>query len=347
MQKRQTKRTLPLTAMGVLAIASLILTAAQCDDGDDPVVGAPDDNAVLGDAEQATQEESDRQRDGKRARHDGHHRRDHRRHGSEGFFLGTALAKLDLTDEQRATLEDLKGEGSRHHKDGKHARGKGQHKGDRGDFHKAIITALETGTVDRAAMEKEPARDGDRFAEFKEKRAARLNTLHATLTPEQRTQLAQLVRAQMEKKGESGKYRGKHRKGGHPMFAGMLSDLDLSEEQQTKLEALKESIGENRPSDEDRSARHEKMRAHLTEVLDAFTKTDFDAATLQPVAPTKERFGKRSEVKAEMLEGIIEILTEEQRLELAETLKDRGPGHDGRRGRGKGKGHGRGMGHGR
>jgi Spy/CpxP family protein refolding chaperone len=269
-------------------------------------------------------------------------------HGPRGKhghpLLTAALKEIDLSAEQRKTIEAAM--------DNMHA-GKGEQMN---AFQKALAADIRAGKMDEAAI---AAKQGEMEKAATEHRAAvvkAVETLHATLTPAQRTQLVTLVKDRMQKhmghdgkRGHDGKggpdgkkeghekKHGEHRAGrGGPMMF-MLHGIELRDDQKKAIEAAMPPRPEKDENDKtDKGAKFEEHRARMDAALEAFKGDKFDAATVLP-----EHDGKRPMAGhfVKMLQVVVPILDAEQRAELAKRIEE-GPRmgrHGGKHGRG---GHG-------
>jgi len=121
-------------------------------------------------------------------------------------------------------------------------------------------------------------------------------------------------------KGFPGK-RGRRGGRGDGIFA-LVKGLDLTEEQQAQIAALKPNRGAHRPDRGDREERRAKMAECRMSFLDSFASDSFSAANSQ----CREWSGddRRAEVNqhATNLKSLIGILTDAQRQELAERLEN-------------------------
>lgn len=262
----------------------------------------------------------------------------HEMHGMKGHpLIAAALKELDLSAEQRKTIEASI--------DNLHTGNRDQMKA----FHKVLADQVRAGKIDEAALETQA---GDMEKAKAEHRAAvvkAVETLHATLTPAQRTQLVTFVKERMAQK--PGDFGGKHehgkkhdkdgkggehhaRRGGPMMF--MLHGIELRDDQKKAIEA---AMPPKPVKDADaRNAKFEEHRARMDAALEAFKSDKFNAATALPEhdgkPPMAEHFIK-------MLQAVVPVLDAEQRAELAKRVEE-GPrmGHHGKRGK-----HGHGHGH--
>ena len=251
------------------------------------------------------------------------------RHGSR---LDRMTERLDLTDEQRATLEGLR----ERTRDGKAER-HGRHADKRG-HHEALIKALETGEVDEAACEAKVDGLGEKIERKLAERNERLATLHATLTPEQRATLVEQVRAKFADLAEHRADKGTggfHGKGHHgpQMIKKLTAGLELTAEQRAQIDELVEQAEAKRPTADQIAGKIEEKKARVTELLDAFAAAEFDPAKLTAPQPMKH-LRDRKACHQDQLEGLIDILTAEQRAELAEQIKSKPFGKHGCRGKG-------------
>jgi Spy/CpxP family protein refolding chaperone len=340
MTRKQIDSKWRATALILTALPAVFLLALGCEPSDGPVtedVGKGE--AVAPEATPAGEDALNERRTGKRFR-DGHHGRKghHKGHRSPAaMLLRSALRELDLTDEQRAELQALRPEKGAH-------KGEGHGKGKAG-FHEALVQALETGELDRTAFTDKLESKKSLFEKKFAQRNERLATLHRILTPEQRKQLVEGIRARMDEKRAKhaekaeGEWQGHHgKRGGRGMLGKLTSGLDLTDEQQAQVDALIAKAEEQRPSAEQWAEKKQEKHARIGAMLDAFTGDDFDPATSVPKPePIKDPAAKLA-FKADQIEALIGILTTEQRAQLAERIKNRKMGH-GKMGHGK-------MGHG-
>jgi Spy/CpxP family protein refolding chaperone len=330
--------------MALLAVPAVLLFVAGCaeddDAGDEGASGGAavaDEAAVAGDAELDKSRMGKHRRDGKGPH--GKMGRHKKSYSPAAKLLRYALKELDLTDEQRATLEGLRDP----EQDDKGAK----RRGDRGDaYHEVMVQALETGKLDRAALEAKLAAKDEKIAEKIEQRNAKLATLHATLSPEQRQTLAEAVRAKMEQKADKrddkrgdkrDRKRGDKRKGkrghrGKLMFHGMLDELELTAEQRAQIDALKAKAEAQHPTADDLDDKKQQKLDELRTLLDAFVNDDFDPVQSAPKpAPMKDSKDK-IDFHIEQFEALLGILTADQRAQLAEKIKS----HPGKVWHGKG-----------
>jgi Spy/CpxP family protein refolding chaperone len=226
-------------------------------------------------------------------------------------LLFAALHELDLSDAQRTAIQ---GEIDALH----------QAKEAPADFeaHRtALAAAIRSGKVDETALPmpamKAP-KDGTRFAKA-------MQTLHDTLTPEQRKQLVDAVSAKMDEHEEHFAAKGEK---GH-MFGPlghMLRGIEMTDAQREKVRDALAKIGPQEAYREAMKAKHEAFRKVMRERLASFTADRFDASAF--TAPPKDApaFGPEAGhgMMVKALAAVVPILDEAQRAELAKRF-EQGP----------------------
>lgn len=257
-----------------------------------------------------------------------------RRGGGPDRLLRAALhADLGLSAEQKSTLEALMV------RPAKPADGKDLVQRPRFDESHAttLAAAIRSGNVDTLTP---PAPSAEQKAEHQARREAhraeaakKLATLHATLTPAQRSALVAAVeeRAGTHAKGENakgehgkrehGKGFGPGRHHGAPPFMAMLKDLELTEAQKTALHTAMQANRPAKVSKEERAQKHEAMRAERKQKLASFAREDFDATSFLARAekPHHDKLGK-----ANPLAALVKVLDAKQRETLAARI-EQGP----------------------
>lgn len=264
--------------------------------------------------------------------------------GPGQLLLKTALKDLELSDAQKEKIAALKPE----KKDGR-----GDMKAGFADMKQAMVDAAKAGKVDQKAFDAKLAAMKEKHAERTAAQAKLLNGLYAALEPEQRVTLVAKVKAEMEArqkrmderqakwaervKDADGKPGGRHgmkgmkgklgmkgmhgMKGGH--FAMLARGLELTEDQQTKLDALAEKGKTDLPSPADMKTLRAEMNKKMTELLDAFAKDGFDAAKFD-LSPQHKDMGEMMKKQVAQMNEFLAILTPEQRAKLAENI-EKGP----------------------
>lgn len=260
-----------------------------------------------------------------------------RPHGGPDFLLVAALRELELTPAQKTTIEEAitkAGAGPRE-------RGPKDRPG-----LAALAAGVRAGKIDTASvLASTGGADADQGAEeHGAAAAAALQTLHATLTPEQRRALVDSVTKRMEERGPANEGRGKkgHRgadgtppggKGpGGRAAAGPLAHLLHGIE---VTDAQRESIGRaleaqrGTPADhEGMKERSEAMRTAMRARLEGFAAASFDAKAF--VAPPEGGpAGKPKQHLERMVKDlavVVPMLEPAQREALAARLEKGPPG---------------------
>ncbi|APR85003.1 Hypothetical protein A7982_10352 [Minicystis rosea] len=249
----------------------------------------------------------------KRAR--GHHGR--RGHGPD-HLLVAALHELSLSDAQRTTIQ---GELDALHA----AKDEPAHRADFEAHRATLATAIRSGKIDEAALElpamKAP-QDDMRFTKA-------MQTLHDTLTAEQRKQLVDSVTAKMDEHadhfGAKGEMRGAKGEMGGPL-GHMLRGIEMSDAQREKVQAALSKLAPQESDREAMKAKHEAFRKTMRERVASFAADRFDASAF--AAPPKDApmvgpdAGPGMMVKA--LAAVVPLLDETQRTELAKRI-EQGP----------------------
>jgi Spy/CpxP family protein refolding chaperone len=240
--------------------------------------------------------------------------RDPKMHGRGGpmMIFHEALSSLDLTADQKSKIQ-----GALDAVKAEHA--PGDREGGRALF--ADVSAqVRAGKIDEAAIqakldELKADHQGDR-----EGMASALQTLHDTLTKDQRTKLVASMRAKMEEHeramGDRHEAHGPPPDGAGPPF---LHGLDLKDDQKAKIDKALADAGIDKP--EMGKARFDEMRAKMKAGLDAFAADTFDAkAEVAKVADGGPRDHMGKMVKA--LAVIVPLLDDAQRQKLADHLAE-------------------------
>lgn len=253
-------------------------------------------------------------------------------HGPEKL-LWAALHEVNLSDAQKATIkgamDGLRDEGMKGPRDP-------------GAF-KALAESVRAGVVDKGALEAKLAGKGPDHEAHRAKVVSALNTLHATLTKEQRRELVDALAAKMDERGEKGERFGKGEKGerfgkgergekGFGMKGGpmghMLRDLNLRDDQRAQiekgLEAMKPSEGDWEAKKEAMKKDFEAKRGEMRAKLESFASDSFDANAFLPTPPKDAPRG-HIEGMVRWLSVVVPVLDEAQRNTLADKLEE-GPG---------------------
>ena len=259
-----------------------------------------------------------------------------RMHGPRGGNLLVAALRepsLNLTDAQKQTIESA-------------LQASAPPKGERPDMSarsKELAAQIRSGNIDTTTAK------GPSEAEISAHRAAEakaLDTLHSTLTADQRKALVAALESGPAHKGaKQGRpmeenqvqgvreHHGRHGGGEHGM-RGLLEDLNLSQAQKDQIKAKMEA---DKPSDADREAmkaKFETMQKERTAKLETFASDKFDAnAFVTP--PAGAQNAPKVDRHAKELAIITSVLDASQREKLAQKIeqgpqmRERGPRPEG------------------
>jgi hypothetical protein len=262
-------------------------------------------------------------------------------------LLKAALRELDLSAEQKAAVEGALAKLPAP----PHERGEGPGK----EARAALARSVREGKVDPGAIPAAPRPD---FEAMQASAAEALQTLHRTLTPEQRRALVDALQMRAEEHGPWGRGKGgpegegprEHGKHG-PRGAGrdglgpagfFLRDLGLTELQKASIQkALRESMADHagdkgRPDPAALEKKREEMRAERKARLESFVGENFDArAFVAPPKDAKEHPGLKEHGARmhRMLAVVVPLLDSAQREKLAQRIESGPafppPGHHG------------------
>lgn len=252
--------------------------------------------------------------------------------GGPDFLVHAALrAPIDLTAEQKTTIEGLLKADAPERPRFDAARAK------------KLAAAIRSNSVDDSMQ---PAPDASHREARIAASAKALATLHDTLTAEQRVALVDSINKRGATRGEHGAKRGgEHGKrgergprrggeghvrgpggpGGMPMH--LLADLDLTQEQKDAIKTKLEAQRPAKPTEEQREAmkaKLESMRSEMQAKLESFKSDKFDATAF--VTRSKDLAGPRDGAmnRVNHLAVITSVLTPAQREALA-TRIEQGP----------------------
>lgn len=240
--------------------------------------------------------------------------------GGPGFLLMAALHELDLTPAQQAAIEGALAKSAPGPRD-------------RGPF-AALAAGVRAGRIDATTVLTRTGEDRGR-GEREHGAAAvadALQTLHATLTKEQRRALVDTVTkrtAEHEPPGERAGRKGPRGPGGDlgPM-GHLLRGLDLTDAQR---EAIARALQAQLPADTDAGTmkkRFEARHAEMTARLEAFAADTFDAKAF--VAPPSDaQAGGPGSHLARMVKDlavVVPLLQPAQRETLAAQIEKGPPG---------------------
>jgi Spy/CpxP family protein refolding chaperone len=234
-----------------------------------------------------------------------HDRKHDKGHGGPAMLLRAALGELTLAADQKQKIEGLLAE-LKDAGPGRGAEGRA--------LEKSIANSVRSGSFDDAVFQKHYAAVETEAKAHAEKTQRALGTLHATLTPEQRSQLV----TALETRTKDGK-RDHAKKGRRGFgFDKGLRDLDLSDEQRQKLESAR--------ADKPDFEKLGDWKAKKAELLSAFESADFDAKKLVNAGEMARHARGFAEMRVKRARTLSEILTPEQRTKYAASLETRSHG---------------------
>ncbi len=252
--------------------------------------------------------------------------------GGPGSLLMTALREdIGLSAEQKTTLEALRPQ--RGEQRPERAAKRAKMSNERGS---TLAAAIRSGDLQGLHAMAPHGKDDAAHAEWQAKAVKALETLHATLTPEQRSALVAAV-GKREGQGhgrEHGKRAGAEhgkREGGDALrgpMGKMLAGIDLSDAQKEQLKAKLDATRPEKPSETERAAFVQKMstmKAEQQARLQTFASDSFDAkAFLARPAKTEGRSVKMRDQYSERFAIVLSVLDASQREQLAAKI-EQGP----------------------
>jgi Spy/CpxP family protein refolding chaperone len=232
----------------------------------------------------------------------------HEMHAPSGpAILFFAAQRLDLTADQRTTIETA-------------AKSIATDVQPDPRIFKELAAGVRAGKVDEAhvlAIVDASARSTDPTVSP----AAALATLHATLRPEQRRALVDLIAKHIDQR-ESAMVESP---GSEGRFEQVLSKLKLTSDQRASIDRIVAA----QPVSEDRAAmpaRMESFHAQLRARLDTFASDQFDATAFTTLSPTGMTMRDHIQRTVHMLATIVPTLDATQRETLAAMI-EAGPLH--------------------
>lgn len=249
--------------------------------------------------------------------------------GGPGFLLMAALHEdLGLSAEQRTTLEGLL---PKHDADGERPAPDKSHS-------VALAAAIRSGKIDAAQLAPKAMVKDDAAHEARKVQLAKaLDTLHATLTTEQRQKLVASLKTHDGKahegrrpEGRGPKADGEHEGAMRGPLGGLLAGIDLTAEQKQQLKQKLEAARPAKPSEAEMEAhkkQFEAMRNEHEARLASFAADKFDATAFL-AAPAKPEgdapWAKMRDHHADELAIVVSVLQPAQREQLAAKI-EQGP----------------------
>jgi Spy/CpxP family protein refolding chaperone len=244
----------------------------------------------------------------------GVHHADRVRGGSDYLVRAALRAPINLSAQQRATIEGLVASSAPKKQAFDTARASARAT--------KLAAAVRSNSFDAVST---PAPDASKHEARMAARAAALQTLHDTLTAEQRTALVANLRSMPPKgaadhtwksdKQAAGGFQGKSHD--HGLYAG----LNLTQEQKDAIKAKLGAQATAKPSVEDRKAHLAAARASMQAKLDSFASDSFDAKAF---VARPQNAGRVGHDRTNRLAVLVSVLTPEQR-EILATRIEQGP----------------------
>jgi len=190
-----------------------------------------------------------------------------------------------------------------------------------------VASQIRAGSIDEKAInakiaEVAPGKEDDHRA----KMAAAIQTVHDTLTSEQRAQLVDELESKVsEHQGKerdherAGKKEHAHHGGGELGF--LLHGVDVDDAQREKIKSALDAAGIAPPEKGEMKSMRGEMKAKMAAMLEAFKGDKFDAAS---ALPEKEEHG-HAEHLARMVKAlsvVVPLLDQDQREALAKNIEN-------------------------
>jgi Spy/CpxP family protein refolding chaperone len=234
-------------------------------------------------------------------------------HGGVGMLIGLSLHDLDLSADQKATVEKI-------HTDmqPKMAPLKAAAR----DLNTLLADGVAAGAVDKAKVDKAIDKLVAQMKTMQAASAEALGKLHAVLTPPQRAALVDKVGENWEKwkaaHGQDEKEEKEH-KSGH--LLGLVRDLNLSQDEAQKIKAAFQAKMKAAPQDHE----HKEVQEHLQKFGTAFKADKFDPKTVSSEKADMHMAKWGAARRAAFLEAAAPILTPDQRTKLADKIRSEAP----------------------
>jgi Spy/CpxP family protein refolding chaperone len=228
-------------------------------------------------------------------------------------LIGMSLKDLDLTAEQRTTVEKIRADLVAKMEP---ARAAGK------DLANVLADGVAAGAVNRAKADASIDKLSAQVAKLHDAVADSLNQLHAALTAPQRADLVDKVQAHWERwkdaLGQDEKDDPQHRSG---HLLSLVKSLNLTPEEAQKIKASFKDLNKAKPQEH----QHKEVVDHLKAFATAFKADKFDAKKLTTANAANVSLAKWGATRrARFLEAAAPILTPDQRTKLAQIIRDWG-----------------------
>jgi Spy/CpxP family protein refolding chaperone len=240
-----------------------------------------------------------------------HHR--HRHHGGVTMLVAMSIRDLDLSPEQKASVEKLRTD-LLAKMDPARTAGK--------NLANLLADGVAAGVVDRAKADAAIAQLGTAIAGLHDATTDAMNQLHNTLTAQQRAALVDKLQAHWDKwkdaqghDEQAAKPEG-HR-GGH--LEELTRELSLTPDQVDKIKASFMAQMKAGPQTDD----HKEVQGHMQAFATAFKADTFDAKTLGTENGANTHMATWGATRmARFFEAVAPVLTPDQRTKLAQEIRE-------------------------
>jgi Spy/CpxP family protein refolding chaperone len=230
-------------------------------------------------------------------------------HAPQVRMIGDALAEVPLRPDQRTAIEQLATDAET-----RHTQAQASHK----DFMLALAAQVETGTIDKTALQpKIDAMTAAWQANRPADRAA-FEQLHALLDSQQRGELVDALEAKAG--SHEGGHKGMH--AGHERMKEWATALSLTDDQTAQIKtALKAQHEAHAGGGHHDHADHQG--GHGKKMLEAFRADTFSMDAVAPAGNAPKAVGNMSEHTLGIVTTVLPILTPAQRTLAAQKIRDR------------------------
>jgi Spy/CpxP family protein refolding chaperone len=237
----------------------------------------------------------------------------HRHHSGALGLVVMSLRDLDLTPEQRTSVEKIRADLVAKMEPARNAEK---------DFGNVLADGVAAGAVNRAKADAAIAKLVTQVQGLHDASLAALDQLHAALTPPQRAALVDAVQAHWEKwkeaQGRDEAADEHHHQSGY--LLALVRDLGLTKDQAEKIKGKFHDQMKANPQDD----KHKEVQEHLQAFATAFKADTFSAKSLTKAKAANAHLAKWGATRrARFLEAAAPVLTADQRAKLAAQIRER------------------------
>jgi Spy/CpxP family protein refolding chaperone len=236
-----------------------------------------------------------------------HHR--YHQHGGAMLFIAMSIDTLGVSAEQRAAVEKIRADLEAQ---------MGPARAAERNLETVLASGLDAGNVDAAMVDAAVAQLATASAALQDASASALNELHASLIPPQRAALADKVESHWAvwQKANADENGSAKPEGGQ--LAALAADIDLTPDQENKIRAHLAEGMKGMPRLDP-----QEMTAQLRAFGDAFRSERFDARALGSASAANAHLvGWGGAHMAHFIETVSPVLTSDQRVKLAQRLRE-------------------------